>query len=110
VRDHFVWNERRMCAWDYHATVFGKRGPWRDEPYEPRHFATLPAAKYVAGGLLEDVNVDAVAAINGIDDALAQSLIVQIMAGDSGAHLAVRTEGGYTLLRERAAPLAGEPS
>jgi hypothetical protein len=110
VRDHFVWNERRMCAWDYHATVFGKRGPWRDEPYEDRHFQTLPRAKYVAGGLLEDVGVDAILAIDGIDDALSQSLIAQVMAADAGAHLAVRTEGGYTLLRERAAPPAGEAS
>ncbi len=101
VRDHFVWNERRMCAWDYHATVFGKRGPWRDGPYEDRHFQTLPAAKYVAAGLLEDVGVDAILALNGIDDALAQTLIAQIMTTDPGAHLAVRTDGGYTLLRER---------
>jgi hypothetical protein len=108
VRDHFVFNERRMCAWDYHATVFGKRGPWRDEPYEDRHFQTLPQAKYVAGGLLEDVGVDAVLAIDGLDDALSQSLIAQVMAADSGAHLAVRTEGGYTLLRERPSARAGE--
>jgi len=109
VRDHFVWSDRRMCAWDYHATVFGKRGPWRDGPYEDRHFETLPRAKYVAGGLLEDVGVDAILAIDGIDDSLSQSLIAQVMASDAGAHLAVRTEGGYTLLRERAAP-PGETS
>jgi hypothetical protein len=100
VRDHFVWNERRMCAWDYHATVFGKRGPWRNEPYEDRHFATLPRVKYVVGGLLEDVDV--ILAIEGLDDKLSQALIAQVMAADPGAHLAVRTEGGYTLLRERA--------
>ena len=29
VRDDFVWNERQLCAWDYHSTVFGRRGPWR---------------------------------------------------------------------------------
>jgi hypothetical protein len=104
VRDHFVWNERRLCAWDYHATVFGKRGPWRDGVYEDRHFATLPRARYVAGGLLEEVGVDAVLAIDGIDDGLAQSLITQVMERDPGAHLAVRTEGGYTLLRERLPP------
>jgi hypothetical protein len=110
VRDHFVWNERRMCAWDYHATVFGKRGPWRDGPYEDRHFQTLPQAKYVAGGLLEDVGVDAILAIDGLDETLSQSLIAQVMAADAGAHLAVRTEGGYTLLRERVTPPAGEVS
>src|SRR5208282_2815116 len=36
VRDAFVWNDRQLCAWDYHATVFGKRGPWHDGPYEER--------------------------------------------------------------------------
>jgi hypothetical protein len=90
-----------MCAWDYHATVFGKRGPWRDEPYEDRHFATLPQARYIAGPLLEDVGVDAVLAIDGLADALARSLIQTVMAGDPGAHLAARTADGYTLLRER---------
>ena len=34
VRGDFEWNEGQLCAWDYHATVFGKRGPWRSEPYE----------------------------------------------------------------------------
>jgi hypothetical protein len=102
VRDDFVWNERRMCAWDYHATVFGKRGPWRDAPYEERHFETLPQAAYVAGPLLEENGVDAVMAIEGLDDALAQRLINEAIGADPAhAHLAVRTAGGYTLLRER---------
>ena len=102
VRDHFVWAERRLCAWDYHATVFGKRGPWHSAPYEERHFATLPHCKYVAHPLLEDVGVDAIAALDDIDDALAQRIINEIMAADTTrAHLAVSTSGGYTLLRER---------
>jgi hypothetical protein len=102
VRDHFVWNDRRLCAWDYHASVFGKRGPWRETPYEEHHFETLPKAKYVAGGLLAEVGADAVLAIDGVDDALARRLIGDLMAGDRGPHLAVRTEDGYTVLRERA--------
>lgn len=102
VRDHFVWNERRLCAWDYHATVFGKRGPWRDAPYEERLWETIPHAAYVAGPLLDDVAVDAVLAIDGLDDELAHRLLNEAIAGDPGhAHLAVRTSGGYTLLRER---------
>ena len=109
VRDHFVWNERRLCAWDYHATVFGKRGPWRDGTYEAHHFETLPRAKYVAGGLLEENGVDAILAIDGIDDELARTLISDVMASDPSPHIAVRTEGGYTLLRERSA-LIGEPT
>ena len=103
VRDHFVWNDRRLCAWDYHATVFGKRGPWHSAPYEERHFATLPACKYVAHPLLDDVGVDAIVAIDGVDEALAHRLINEVMAHDAGrAHLAVQTAGGFTLLRERA--------
>jgi hypothetical protein len=102
VRDDFVWNERRLCAWDYHATVFGKRGPWHAEPYEERHFATLPSCKYVAQPLLEDVGVDAVLAIDGIEEALAQRIINEVIAADpTRAHLAVRTAGGFTVLRER---------
>jgi hypothetical protein len=102
VRDDFVWNERRLCAWDYHATVFGKRGPWHAEPYEERHFATLPSCKYVAQPLLEDVGVDAVLAIDGIEPALAQRIINDVIGADpTRAHLAVRTAGGFTVLRER---------
>ena len=91
-----------MCAWDFHATVFGKRGPWHAEPYEERHFATLPSCKYVAHPLLEDVGVDAILAIDDIDVALAQRIINEVIAGDrTRAHLAVQTAGGFTVLRER---------
>ncbi len=82
VRDHFVWNERRLCAWDYHATVFGKRGPWRDGVYEEHHFATLPKAEYVAGPLLAELGVDPILAIDGLDDALARRIIDAVMAGE----------------------------
>ena len=58
VREHFVWNDRQLCAWDYHATVFGKRGPWRDDRYEERFFETLPRAAYVAPGLLIELDVE----------------------------------------------------
>jgi len=102
VRDDFVWNERRLCAWDFHATVFGKRGPWHAEPYEERHFATLPTCKYVAHPLLEDIGVDAIMALDGIDGELAHRIINEVIAADpTRAHLAVQTLGGFTLLRER---------
>jgi hypothetical protein len=102
VRDDFVWNERRLCAWDFHATVFGKRGPWHAEPYEERHFATLPSCKYVAHPLLEDIGVDAIMALDGIDSELAHRVINEVIAADpTRAHLAVQTLGGFTLLRER---------
>ncbi len=104
VRDHFMWNERRLCAWDYHATVFGKRGPWRNAPYEDRLWETIPHAAYVAGPLLDDVAVDAILAIDGLDDEIARRLLNEAIGGDGAhAHLAVTTNGGYTLLRERTA-------
>jgi hypothetical protein len=104
VRDHFVWNERQLCAWDYHATVFGKRGPWRDAPYEERFFETLPRAAYVAPGLLGELDVDPVMAVAGIPEERMRTLInIAIGDGKDGAYLAVRTDEGMTLLRERPA-------
>jgi hypothetical protein len=102
VRDHFVWNDRRLCAWDYHATVFGKRGPWRTEPYEERLFPTIPTCRYVAHPLLDDVAVDPIMALDGLEDELAHQLINTVIGADRArAHLAVRTAGGFTVLRER---------
>ncbi len=102
VRDHFQWNERQLCAWDYHATVFGKRGPWRSEPYEDRLFATIPKAAYVAPGLLGEVNVEAILAVTGVPEALMRALVNAAIGADAAAaYLAVRTDEGITVLRER---------
>ncbi len=106
VRGHFAWNERQLCAWDFHLTVFGKRGPWHDGPYEEKYFASLPAVKYVAHGLLDEVGVDAIVAADGLSEPALQSVINTAIADTpERAHLAVRTETGLTLLRER--PNAG---
>jgi len=107
VRGHFVWNERQLCAWDFHATVFGKRGPWRDTPYEERFFDTLPPAEYVASGLLVDLDVDVVLAVAGLPEDRMRTLI-NTAIGDTAesAYLAVRTGEGLTLLRERPVPAA----
>lgn len=103
VKDEFVWKERQLCAWDYHATVFGKRGPWRNGAYEDRYFETLPEPAYVAPPLLEELKVEILLATGALEDALARSLVNQVLeAGAQRAHLAVRTGGGYTVLRERA--------
>jgi hypothetical protein len=103
VRNHFVWNDRQLCAWDYHTAVFGRRGPWHSGAYEERYFETIPAASYVAGGLLDELGVDPVLAVSGLADATAHRLINLAIESEAtaGAYLAVRTEGGYTLLRER---------
>jgi hypothetical protein len=101
VRDEFVWKEKQLCAWDFHAQAFGKRGPWRNGPYEERHFETLPSCAYVAPGLLAELNVQAVLATANIDAAVARGAINLLLEADpSSAHLAVRIEDGFTLLRE----------
>lgn len=103
VRDHFVWREKQLCAWDYHRQVFGKRGPWHSGIYEPRHLETIPFAAYVAPPLLEEAGVDVVLALAGIEDAIAHDVLNVVLKRDgSHAYLAVRTPDGYTLLRERA--------
>jgi hypothetical protein len=105
VRDEFVWKEKQLCAWDYHAQAFGKRGPWRNGPYEERHFETLPACAYVAPPLLAELNVEAVLATSDLDEAVARNAVNLVLGADASApHLAVRIEGGYTVLRETAPP------
>jgi hypothetical protein len=102
VRDQFVWNERQLCAWDYHATVFGRRGPWRSEPYEERHFETLPRAAYVAAPLLHDDGVDTVLAVQHLDENAMRALVnMAITHGGGQPCLAVRTDEGLVVLRER---------
>ncbi len=101
VRDDFVWNERQLCAWDYHATVFGKRGPWRNEPYEERFFETLPRAAYIAPGLLGELSVGAVLAVAELPEEKMRRLVNLAIEEGEAAFLAVRTDEGITVLRER---------
>lgn len=102
VRDEFVWKEKPLCAWDYHAVVFGKRGPWRNQPYEERHFATLPRCRYVAAPLVIELNVDVILTTFGLDEALAREFINRTIATDeTRAYLAVRIDDGFVMLRER---------
>ncbi|MGH7328600.1 MAG: hypothetical protein ACREJX_09655, partial [Polyangiaceae bacterium] len=102
VRDHFVWNDRQLCAWDYHTLVFGRRGPWRNEPYAERLWETIPNPRYVSPVLLDQQNVDLVLSLGGVDEALARDVIEQLMrAGGGQPYLAVRVEAGLMLLRER---------
>ena len=101
VRDDFVVRERQLCAWDYHAQMFGRRGPWRTGPYEERHFETLPAAAYVAPGLLPELHAEGVLLLGEVDPAVARDAINVLLAADpQHPHLAVKTADGYALLRE----------
>ena len=102
VREEFVWGERRLCAWDYHTTVFGKRGPWRQSIYEDRHFKTLPEPRYIAPPLLEEMKVEIVLALGVVPEAMSRTIVNMVIAGaPEKAHMAVRTDGGLSLLRER---------
>ena len=101
VRDDFVWKEKQLCAWDYHAQVFGRRGPWHDGPYEERHFATLPACAYVAAPLLAQDGAEAVLSLNAVSESVAVRIVNALLEGDpERPHMAVRTQGGFTVLRE----------
>jgi hypothetical protein len=101
VRDEFVWKEKQLCAWDFHAQVFGKRGPWHEAPYEARHFETIPDCAYVSALLLAEGDAEIVLLASSIDDETAlNAMNVVIAAGAGRSHMAVRTLGGYTLLRE----------
>ncbi len=101
VRDEFVSREKQLCAWDYHAQTFGKRGPWHQGAYETRHFETLASCAYVAPPLLPELGVEAVLEIGGVAEPVAQAIVNALLDADpEHPHLAVRTHDGFTVLRE----------
>jgi hypothetical protein len=101
VRDEFVWKEKQLCAWDYHAQVFGKRGPWHEGVYEERHFDDVPFCAYVAPPLLVELGVEEVLALAALGGGLPLQIVNALIAGESSrAYMAVKTELGYSLLRE----------
>jgi hypothetical protein len=101
VRDEFLWKDRQLCAWDYHAQVFGKRGPWHQGPYEERHFESVPSCAYVAGPLLEELGVQEMLAIGDVAQSLALSIVNTVISAESSrAYMAVKTEAGFCVLRE----------
>lgn len=100
VRDQFVYRERQLCAADYHRQVFGKRGPWRSEPVEDRHFDSLPSAAYVAPELLLEAGAVVVLACADLEESVAREAVNLVLRTSTGAHMAVRMPDGYTVLRE----------
>jgi hypothetical protein len=105
VRDDFTWKEKQLCAWDYHAQVFGKRGPWREGSYEARHFETLPACAYLAPDLLEELGVEVLLAVAEFDEPATQAIVDTLLEHDRAhSHMAVRTASGITVLREKSLP------
>jgi hypothetical protein len=105
VRDDFIWKEKQLCAWDFHAQVFGRRGPWHNGPYEERHFETLPVCSYVAHPLLAELGVEPVMAGAALPEATARAIVNLILEADlTRPHLAVRTALGLWVLREKSSP------
>jgi hypothetical protein len=101
VRDDFVWKEKQLCAWDFHAQVFGKRGPWREGVYEDRHFQTLPSCPYVAPELLSELGVELMLTTGAVADATASAAINAVLQSEPGrSHMAVKTASGIAVLRE----------
>ncbi|MBV8067904.1 MAG: hypothetical protein JO113_07995 [Candidatus Eremiobacteraeota bacterium] len=102
VRDDFLWKEKQLCAWDYHAQVFGKRGPWREGPYEARHFETLPSCAYVAADLLRERNVEILLTLQELPEMPIDKIVNALLQSDSAyPHMAVRTQSGIAVLREK---------
>ena len=102
VRDHFVWKERQLCAWDYHRAVFGRRGAWRSGVIEERHFETVPAPAYIAPQLVEEEGGEVILAVANVDGGLAQQTVNTLIgAQPDRSYIAVRTPEGYSLVRER---------
>jgi hypothetical protein len=101
VSGEFVWKEKHVCAWDFHAQVFGKRGPWREGPYEAHHFETLPSCAYLVPDLLAELGVEIVLTIGASAHAEAQGLVNALLAHAGGPHMAVKTEAGPAVLREK---------
>jgi len=101
VHDDFVWKEKQLCAWDFHTQVFGKRGPWHEGMYEERHFDTLPTCAYVAVSLLGELGVEPILRLDALPENVEREIINDVLEAEPGRpHMAVRTDGGFTVLRE----------
>ena len=67
----------------------------------PRTIETLPSCAYVAAPLLVEMGVDVVMILNAVEEGTARAAIDVLLAADaSRPYMAVRTEGGFTVLRE----------
>jgi len=102
VRDDFIWKERQLCAWDYHAQVFGKRGPWREGTYEARHFEGLPHCAYLVPELVEELGVEILLTLGDLPEATAHAIVATLLEGTRApSYMAVRTATGIVLLHEK---------
>ncbi len=101
VRDDFTWKEKQLCAWDYHAQVFGKRGPWHEGAYEARHFETLPSCAYVAPALLDELGVEVLLTVAELSDRRDSRNRQRAARARSRAFAhGVKTASGFVVLRE----------
>lgn len=103
VKDEFLWQERQLCAWDWHRTVFGRRGPWRTESLNRMQFSSVPGAGYVVPALAEEAGAETLMLLGRVDAELAYDVVSTLMErmGD-GSYITVSTDSGWVVLRERA--------
>ncbi|TAM76778.1 hypothetical protein EPN44_04560 [bacterium] len=103
VKDEFIWQERQLCAWDWHRSVFGRRGPWRTDAYNRVQFSDIPAAGYVVPPLAEEAGAETLMLLGRVDPELAYDAVSMLVErlGD-GSYITVSTDTGWVLLRERA--------
>lgn len=102
VAGDFMWREKELCAWDYHAAVFGKRGPWHEGTYESRHFETLPACAYVVPELLAEAGADIVLTVGEASRDAGHAVVNTLLSqAPTAPHIVAKTAGGLTVVRER---------
>jgi hypothetical protein len=102
VRGEFVSKQKELCAWDFHAAAFGKRGPWHEGTYEARHFETLLVCAYVVPELLDELGVDPLLTVGEPAGDAAYAVVNALLENDAGRpHLAVKTADGLIVLSER---------
>ncbi|TAM56511.1 hypothetical protein EPN52_13800 [bacterium] len=103
VKDEFVWQERQLCAWDWHRSVFGRRGPWRMPSYNRAQFSDAPSAGYVVPALAEEAGAEVLMLLGRVDPELAYDVVSTLLQRlGEGSFITVSTDTGWVLLRERA--------
>lgn len=102
VKDEFVWQERQLCAWDWHRSVFGRRGPWRTEAVNRAQFSDAPTAGYVVPALAEEAGAETLMLLGRVDPELAYEVVSTLIErlGDC-SYITISTDTGWVLLRER---------
>ena len=102
VRDHFVWNERRLARGTTTRSFSAGADRGAKSPTKNGLWDTLPIPNTSRPTCSTSRHVDLVLSLGGIDEALARRIINEVIAPSGAvAYLAARVEDGFMLLRER---------